>query len=121
VLSLHKLGPPDVKKFLKVAAFSFGTLMPTRGKDLPEILRDDVCVVLLDEIKSKIYLWTGEKANLLDKVKAAYLSRVLNWKLFGGAAEIIQDNNVIQSELSKFKLILSDLPRAYLRGILEPE
>jgi len=83
-----------------------------------EILLDDVCAVIVNENQRKIYLWSGKDANTSDKFKAARIAHLLNWKWFGGAAEVIQDNSKIKDILSKHARIDEEIPPAEIKLIL---
>jgi len=83
-----------------------------------EMLIEEACAVVIDDMERKIFLWVGDKASVGDKFKAARIAHVLNWKLFGGAARIIQDKNEIRSVLSKYARIDEELPKGEIKAII---
>lgn len=83
-----------------------------------EMLIEEACAVVIDDIERKIFLWVGDKAAVGDKFKAARIAHVLNWKLFGGAARIIQDKNEIRSVLLKYARIDEELPKGEIKAII---
>ncbi|MCD6491612.1 MAG: hypothetical protein ACP6IQ_02905 [Candidatus Njordarchaeia archaeon] len=83
-----------------------------------EILTEENCVVILDEKNKKIYLWRGRSAGISDKFKAARLAHQLNWKLFGGAALVIQRKDVIKKQLNTYPKIDAEISKSVIRSIL---
>ncbi len=83
-----------------------------------EMLIDDACAVIVDDVSRIIYLWVGEKASVSDKFKAARIAHILNWRFFGGAARIIQDKDEIKSILSKYARIDEEMPEGEIKAIL---
>ncbi|MHA1617137.1 MAG: hypothetical protein ACTSX9_07525 [Candidatus Njordarchaeales archaeon] len=93
-------------------------IYPAKNMSPQEVLKDDGCAVIIDDENREIYLWVGSKAKSIDKFKAARLAHMLNWRLFGGAARIVQDRNQILNTLEKFSKIDDEIPSEELKAIL---
>jgi len=91
---------------------------PAKDMTPREVLREENCAVIIDDENREIYLWVGAKAKAIDKFKAARLAHMLNWRLFGGAARIIQERNEILNALEKFGRIDAEIPAGEIKAIL---
>jgi len=83
-----------------------------------EILVNDACAVIIDEESRIIYLWVGDDTSVTDRFKAARIAQMLNWKMFGGAARIVQDKDEIKHTLTKFARIDEEIPYGELKLII---
>jgi len=80
-----------------------------KGKNIGELLKDDVCLLIVDDTASIIYIWVGQKANVKDKFIISRLAHGINSKMFGMAAKVSQDANDIQEKFNE-KIFDDDLP-----------
>ncbi len=94
-----------------------GKTEPAAGKTPNLVLSDDACAVIYDDKEHKIFLWVGENADIKSRFLASRLATIIRNRKFGGAASIIQNNDVIKAELGGTKVIAHDIPPKYLAGI----
>ncbi len=88
-----------------------------KGKSISELLTEDVCLLIIDDIKSTIYIWCGSKANVKDKFMASRLAHGLNGKLFGMAGKVNQQRDVIKETFEE-KTFDDDVPLEHIKAIL---
>ncbi len=115
---MHNTSNPLYTKILRGIMFKRRDILSVKGKIPREILRNDTCVVILDDVDNVIYLWTGKETFVEDKVRAARLAHLLDLRIFGGAARIIQDPSIIMEKLANFDKSLDDIPRVHISMLL---
>jgi len=89
-----------------------------KGYEPKEILNEEYCAVIINDVEGIIYLWVGDNSNVIDRFKAARLAQMLNWKIFGGAARVVQDKSEIHRVLTKYARIDEEIPPTELKLIL---
>jgi len=94
-----------------------GKVESVKGKSIGELLMDDVCVLIIDDTDSSIYIWCGPKANVRDKFMASRLAQGLDSKLFGMAATVKQDKSIIREKFEE-KSFDDDVPLEHVKAIL---
>ncbi|MCR8432915.1 MAG: hypothetical protein NDP13_00820 [Crenarchaeota archaeon] len=88
-----------------------------KGKVVNELLKDDVCALLVEDKDSIIYMWIGAKADVKTKFLVSRLAHGVNGKMFGMAAKVSQDAREIQEKLYN-RTVDDDLPQEVIREIL---
>jgi len=88
-----------------------------KGKNIGELLLDDVCLLVVDDVSSTIYIWCGQKANVKDKFMASRLAHGLNGRLFGMAGKVNQQRDLIKEKFSE-KAFDDDVPLEHIKAIL---
>ena len=94
-----------------------GKVEPVKGKSVADLLTDDVCVLIIDDVASIIHIWCGDKANVKDRFMASRLAHGLNGKLFGMAGKVNQQKNVIKETFSE-KVFDDDISLEHIKEIL---
>ena len=94
-----------------------GKIDSVKGKKIEEILLEDLCAVIIDDVKNKIYIWSGSKANVKDRFIASRLAHGLNAKIFGLAGTVEQNATKIKDELSE-KVIEEDVSLELIKSII---
>lgn len=88
-----------------------------KGKNIGELLVDDACVLIVDDVSSTIYIWCGAKANVKDKFMASRLAHGLNGKLFGMAGKVNQQKDLIKEKFSE-KSFDDDVAIEHVKAII---
>ncbi len=94
-----------------------GKVETVKGKNIGDLLTDDACLLIVDDVASVIYIWCGEKANVKDRFMASRLAHGLNGKLFGMAGKVNQQKNTIKETLSE-KVFDADIAIEHVKEIL---
>jgi len=89
-----------------------------RGLGRDKIFAPSNVVVIVDDDKREIYVWVGPQANVKDKFMAARLVNGLRWKLYGGAAPVIQKNEVVEELLGNIPGVDEDISEEVIKEIL---
>ncbi len=103
---------------LRGIVISRGEIISAKDNSPNSLLKEDVTAVFIDDVRGKIFLWSGRKAKVTDKFRAARLAHMLNWKLFGGAGKVIQNEEDVKVELQKYHRVDDDIPRTEIASIL---
>ncbi len=88
-----------------------------KGKNIGELLKDDVCLLIVDDTTSTIYIWVGRNANVKDKFIISRLAHGVNSKMFGMAAKVSQNTNDILEKFNE-KTFDDDLPSEMVLEII---
>ncbi len=90
-----------------------GNKFSVKEKSANKILDEGQCVVFIDNDERKIYLWRGRRSGVRDRFSAAQLADMLYKREFGGAGEIIQNEDEIKKRITA--AYLEDLPRGKIQ------
>lgn len=102
---------------LRGAMIKESSIESVKGKVVSELLKDDVCLLIVEDRESLIHIWKGTKADVKAKFLVSRLAHGVNGKLFGMAAKINQDIKEIQEKLGN-KVIDDDLPQELIKEII---